>query len=313
MIKERELIEVETQETIFERDTPWQDVGVDIESGSSVDDMINKAGLDWEVFTRPCFAQLNGSNKLEIGKQALIRESDGKLLDIISDEWRPMQNSDALEYFKDFAELCEGEISSVGTLNDGKIIWAIAKVPDMFYVQRAKDKVQAYLLFKNPHQYGQSIDIKLMAIREISKSGVMLPLNHYGNLRINHRAVFNSDIVGETVHGITEGMKTYKKMAQTLVKSKIDYDETLEYLKVWFPSAGEDDVSRNAKFILNEVLDKAPGAGLGAGTRWGLFAAVCYMIDFGLTRSVDARLSSSWYGNGQRLKLRALETLLKDA
>lgn len=317
-MNDRELIEVEDSETIFKKEQPWEDVGVEVDSGSTTKEMLKKAGLDWEVYTRPCFAQLDDGELMPIGKQALIRDSDNQLLDIISDEWRAMQNRDALDFFKEISDLCNGELSAVGSIKDGKIIWAFSRLDEAFNVTRNKDKIQAHLLFTNPHSYGRSIELRLAITRMASGASLILPLkgNQSTNLRINHKTNFNPDFINDTIRGVKDGMKTVKEASSVLMKTKVDYSDAEEYLKTLFPAMRDDGdryTSRNANFILKEVLEDAPDAELSPGTYWGLFWAVCYLIDYAATRSIDSRLDSAWFGNGHRLKIKALTMALNKA
>ena len=46
------------------------------------------------------------------------------------------------------------EMHTAGSLQDGQIVWALAKVKDSFELFKG-DTVESYLLFSNPHKYGE--------------------------------------------------------------------------------------------------------------------------------------------------------------
>ena len=82
-------------------DLPWHGLGTKVSNDLTPLQMLEAAGLDWRVNTQPCFTMIDDKRQ-KIGKQALVRDSDNKILDIISDDWKPMQNEDAFKFFNEF-------------------------------------------------------------------------------------------------------------------------------------------------------------------------------------------------------------------
>ena len=71
-------------------------------------------------------------------------------------EWKPVQNDVVFQFFKEFC--LEGDMSmeTAGVLQEGRMVWALAKLKEFFEVFKGKDLIESYLLFTNPHQYGWS-------------------------------------------------------------------------------------------------------------------------------------------------------------
>ena len=67
------------------------------------------------------------------------------------------------------------EMHTAGSLDEGRRVWALAKVNDAFEVFK-DDVVEQYLLFSNPHRYGQSIDVRMTPIRVVCNINVSLML-----------------------------------------------------------------------------------------------------------------------------------------
>ena len=65
---------------------------------------------------------------------------------------------EAFDFFSDFVKAGDMEMHTAGSLDDGKMVWALAKVNESFELFKG-DKVDSYLLFSNPHQYGKSSSI----------------------------------------------------------------------------------------------------------------------------------------------------------
>ena len=79
---------------------PWHGLGTKVSEDISVDDMMVEAGLDWRVAKVPSFASFNGED-IYSGHDMLIRESDGMPLDMVKQNWNPVQNADAFDFFRE--------------------------------------------------------------------------------------------------------------------------------------------------------------------------------------------------------------------
>jgi hypothetical protein len=77
---------------------------------------------------------------------------------MVKENWVPVQNSDAFEFFREFCDAGDMEMHTAGSLQDGKRVWGLAKVKDDFTIN-GTDRVDSYLLLTNPHMYGRAVDI----------------------------------------------------------------------------------------------------------------------------------------------------------
>ena len=146
-------------------ETPWHGLGQRVPGDLTPAQMLTSAGLDWSVDKIQSFVNINGK-QVYTGKDALVRSSDGRILDVVSQDWNPLQNEEAFEFFNDF--VCSGdmEMHTAGSLKHGQIVWALAKVKESFDVFGG-DQVDSYLLFTLPHKFGQSIDVRFTPIRVV--------------------------------------------------------------------------------------------------------------------------------------------------
>ena len=77
--------------------------------------MLDAAGLNWKVEKIKAYAKVDGKN-IDVGRSALVRNIDNKILDIVSNDWNPVQNSEAFEFFNDFIAEGDMEMSTAGSL-----------------------------------------------------------------------------------------------------------------------------------------------------------------------------------------------------
>ena len=74
---------------------PWHGLGVEVSNDLTPAQIMMKAGLNWSVEKENL---VTASGKAVGGKQALVRSSDGSILDIVGDDWNPVQNTEAFEF-----------------------------------------------------------------------------------------------------------------------------------------------------------------------------------------------------------------------
>ena len=296
--------------------TPWHGLGTEVPADLTPDQMLEAAGLNWEVEKVKAYAKVGGKN-IDVGRSALVRKMDNKILDIVSNDWNPVQNSEAFEFFNDFIAEGDMEMHTAGSLADGQIVWALAKVKDGFDLFGG-DEVESYLHFTNFHKYGFSTDVRFTPIRVVCNNTLTLSLNTKVErfVKISHRREFNGDNVKLMLGIAQEKLAKYKEMAAFLGTKRYTNENMVDYFKRVFPVAGGPDakkeLSKNAKVALS-VVDTQPGADFARGTFWQLFNAVSYNVDHLMGRTQDSRLQSAWYGSNRNVKTKALEAALEMA
>lgn len=319
MAHELEMVGTEAQ-MAYVGELPWHGLGTRVPADLTPAQMAKAAGVDWRVETIPAFIEVGGK-KVQLKSSALVRSTDNKVLDVISNDWNPCQNEDAFEFFNDFISTGDMEMHTAGALHGGKTVWALAKVKNSsFDLFGGKDQVDSYLLFSNPHQYGKSIDVRFTPIRVVCNNTLTLSLGMKSKsmVKISHRREFDGDEVKLALGIAAEKLQTYKETATFLSSKRYTDENMVDYFKRVFPlmssdPAKKDNLSRNAILASEQFLESQPGAEYGEGTWWQLFNTVTYMTDHQLGRNQDTRLSSSWYGTNKNLKIKALETAVEMA
>lgn len=301
----------------YSGDVPWHGLGTKVPADLTPAQMLEVAGLDWSVRKVPAYAEIAGK-QVAIGQSALVRSMDDSILDIVSDDWNPVQNEEAFSFFNDFVAAGDMEMHTAGSLKDGKIVWALAKVKESFELFKG-DKIDAYLLFSNFHRYGFSTDVRFTPIRVVCNNTLTLSLNSKVErmAKVSHRKQFVADDVKEMLGVSKEKLAKYKEMAQYLGSKRYDNETIVDYFTRIFPVSGANEtkkkeMSKNAEIAMS-VLDNQPGTQYAPGTWWQAFNAVTYLTDHLAGRNADNRLQSAWYGYHKGVKTKALETALEMA
>ena len=319
MAHEIEMVDGKAQ-MAYAGDVPWHGLGVKVPADLTPEQMLEAAGLDWEVrkINAYAFDDQNGDEMYDIGKSALIRSTDGKMLDVVSNDWNPVQNKTAFDFFDEFVREGDMEMHTAGSLKGGQIVWGLAKIKDSFELFKG-DQIDSYLLFSNFHKYGFSTDVRFTPIRVVCNNTLSLSLSSKVErmVKISHRKVFNPGNVKEMLGIATDKLTKYKEMASFLGSKKAKDEDIVEYFCRIFPVTGSNEkktkeISKNAQIAV-DILHTQPGANFAEGTWWQPFNAVTYMTDHLVGRSADTRLTSSWYGNNKNLKTKALELAVEMA
>lgn len=301
--------------------TPWHGLGVPVSADLTPEQMLLKANLDWSVDKVQAFAEHNGQ-MINTGKHALIRSKDSRVLTMISDDWEPVQNIEAFEFFNDFVMAGDMEMHTAGSLRDGNMVWALAKVKESFSLFKGKDTVESYLLFSNPHEYGKSIDVRFTPIRVVCNNTLTLSLSQKSDMmmKINHRRKFDADMVKKTMGIAKDKLGQYKEMAEFLSTKRYTNETVTKYFTEVFPLVstkelvqGEPEKMSRPASLAYDIMATQPGAEMGEGTFWQAFNAVTYSIDHLLGHSAETRLNSSWYGVNRNKKIQALEKAVEYA
>jgi len=297
---------------VYSGEVPWHGLGEKIPADLTPAQVLEKAGLDWTVSKIPAYAEVAGE-KVAVGKSALVRSRDNAILDVVSDDWNPVQNETAFEFFNEYVMAGDMEMHTAGSLRDGQIVWGLAKVKDSFELFKG-DQIDSYLLFSNFHKYGHSTDVRFTPIRVVCNNTLTLSLSSAVErmARISHRSEFNPGEVKNMLGIATDKLAKYKEMAQFLGSKRYNDETVLEYFMRVFPSSGEKEISKNAE-LAADVLYTQPGAQYAEGSWWQAFNAVTYLTDHVIGRSADTRLASAWYGANKNLKTKALETAVEMA
>ena len=83
-------------ETMFyTREKPWHGLGVQVQEAPESSVALEVAGLDWEVLQKPIYTDLGEEIA---GYKANVRDNDGKVLGVVSNRYKVVQNKEAFAF-----------------------------------------------------------------------------------------------------------------------------------------------------------------------------------------------------------------------
>lgn len=313
--------EIETM--AFANEVPWHGLGNRVDPTVSVDDMLVAAGLDWEVKLRPIFAQAEDGQMIKLPmRRALVRSSDNKVMTVTGDLWKPFQNRDALEFFREYTEMGGAKLETAGSLRGGKIIWALASINDGFTVNKT-DHSKGYILLTSPHEVGKAITVRTTLVRVVCANTMAMALRgSEADYSQNHLSTFNTSAAKETIGLAREQVHQAQLDAEMLMKLKMSEYDTVRFLSKFFQPIPDTTTEKEfVEAMLNDPhaieknfsnvlwsIKKAPGA--VPGNAWGVLNGVTHWADHTAGNKRESRLYNAWFGDKAKLKLEVRDDLL---
>lgn len=314
-----DVLQIETTASVGS--SPWG-IGEIVPSDLTPQQMMEKAGCDWRVEKVPTFAEFNGE-RIPTGMEALVRDSDNTILTQVGPNWEPCQNETAFEFFNEYCLEGGMQMDTAGSLKGGRMVWALAKVNESFETVTG-DKVDSYLLFSNPHEYGKSIDIRFTPIRVSCMNTLAMALKGRAitGAKLNHRRAFDAEHVKVTLGLAHEKFEQYKELSQFLASKQFSIENLIQYYNEVFPRTYQgknppvvteyNDLTTNAKKAF-DVLETQPGAEFAEGSWWQALNSVTYLTDHVMGREADSRMTSAWFGSNQNRKQLAVSKAIEFA
>lgn len=265
---------------IDSRKVPWHGLGTPVMKALNSEEALDMAGLNWEVKSEPIF----DSKQLQIpGYFRNYRESDNATLGVVSSRYKIVQNTEAFEFTDSLiGEECSYE--TAGSLDGGKRIWLLAKLPGQKILD---DEFENYVAFTNTHDGTGAIQVCVTPIRVVCQNTLNLALNgasrkwstrHMGDLKSK------LEEGKRTLELATIYMHNLNEEANKLAEVKVD-DVKVEWMfDNIFPVDYNKDTQRkidNVQKMKEAFFNcmKANDISQYKGTAWGVINATTDFVD----------------------------------
>ena len=154
----------------YVRETPWHGLGTKVLEAPASKDALQLAGLNWRVMQEPIYTAME---ELVDGYKANVRDSDRKVLGVVTDRYRVIQNDEAFAFTDGL--LGEGvKYETAGSLQGGRKVWLLAHMPHEYII--SGERISPYLLFSNTHDGSGAIKVALTPIRVVCQNTLNLAL-----------------------------------------------------------------------------------------------------------------------------------------
>jgi phage/plasmid-like protein (TIGR03299 family) len=210
------------------------------------------------------------------------------------------------------------KICTAGTLKGGRRMWALAETGRFGEVTK-DDKVGGYLLLSTSCDKTLATTARFTTIRVVCNNTLTAATANKGHtVSFSHIREFDHADVKMRLGGAVSTFGSFMEMAKLLQKQKMSIPAAKKFVEQLISPVAQFykkdysvDNNRAYKKILALFDEEAKGIELVGHTKWGMLNAVTEYYDHhNPSRSDDSRLDSAWFGQGERLKNKAVELLL---
>lgn len=236
--------EVETM--FYTRENPWHGLGTRVMEAPSSKEALYLSGLDWNVEQEPIYTETG--NRIR-GFKANIRDIDQKVLGVVTDRYRVIQNEEAFAFTDEL--LGEGiRYETAGSLQGGRKVWLLAHLPQEYII--AGERISPYLLFSNTHDGSGAIRAAVTPIRVVCNNTLNLALNtakrswstiHTGDIKSKLEEAKNTLFMANAY------MDELGREFENLRKKKLTEKQVMEYIGLLIP-LDENGTSQQKKNVI---------------------------------------------------------------
>ena len=214
------------------RETPWHGLGTRVMEAPDSRDALIAAGLDWNVVQEPIYT---AENALINGYKANVRDSDRRVLGVVTDRYKVVQNQEAFAFTDEL--LGQGvRYETAGSLQDGRKVWLLAHMPHEYII--SGERISPYLLFSNTHDGSGAIKVALTPIRVVCNNTLNLALRtaqrswsmiHTGDIKSKMKEA--KDTLFKAERYMDELGKEFEKLRM----KKLSDQEVMDYIEILLP------------------------------------------------------------------------------
>lgn len=277
------------------RKVPWHGLGKGVKQAPNSEEALSLAGLDWKVVQEPI---ITATGDLVEGYKANVRDTDHRVLGVVTDRYKIVQNTDAFSFTD--ALLGEGvRYETAGSLQEGKKVWLLARLPHEYII--AGEHISPYLLFFNSHDGSGAVKVCITPIRVVCNNTLNLAL---ATAKRSWSMVHTGDINGKleeaknTLFMAEKYMDSLGKEFEVLRKKNLTDAQVKEYIEILLPI--EPDASsqqiKNVKSLREDLNRRYYDAPDLKGTGKNGYRFINAVSDFA-THAKPLRMTSKYREN----------------
>lgn len=239
----------------YTRETPWHGLGVKVGEAPTSEEALRLSGLDWEVTQEPICME---GGMVIPGYKANVRNTDRKVLGVVTDRYRVVQNTEAFAFTD--ALLGEGvRYETAGALQEGKKIWLLARLPQKYIIMG--EQVDPYLVFSNAHDASGAVRIAITPVRVVCNNTLNLALS---TAKRSFSMVHTGDIKGkikeaeDTLFMAEKYMECLGREFEALRKKSLTDGQVKDFIEMLIPSDGAVTMQqrRNVKRLRDDMASR---------------------------------------------------------
>lgn len=298
-------------------ETPWHGLGVTMPDDASLDQWRVEAGLDWTA--NRAKVQYQVGDQLVQGESEIIYRSDTHAeLGVVTKRYKPVQPKEVVHFFEDLCKNQGFTMETLGGLNGGKRVWALARTGESFRL-KGQDEVGAYVLLATSFDGSMATRAQFTTVRVVCQNTLSMAMESGKNfVSITHSTDFDATKVKYDLGIYRDTFKEMEEQAGLLSERGVNKSAAVRFLTdiMVGENAKVEDLSTRAANNIQNVLNLFDGKAMGSdyksasGTLWGLVNSVTEYVDHHQGYKQNSRLNNAWFGKGDTMKTQAFKKAL---
>jgi len=215
------------------RTSTFANIGKDISTCKTSEEVLNSAGLNYNVIKKSIKYQGDDGTYYDYPDKVLtVNESTGSVYGVVSSKYEICQNRDAFNFIDYIGNDNEGfEYVKAGEISNGTnsgLVYIISKIPDITLLG---DTVTPYIIFQNSHDGMNSVKATISPLRIVCQNQFNLAFREASNtVRIVHSSQMDTRLV--TARNMMQEVASYitkfEGTAEELATKKITQDQIIK-------------------------------------------------------------------------------------
>jgi phage/plasmid-like protein (TIGR03299 family) len=315
--------------------TPWHGLGQELKPGASLEDWERVAHLDWMVAESTVKFDVPGGFRDSVipaemkNRKVLYRTDTMDSLSIVGKDYKVVQPIEILEFYRDLIEIHGFELNTAGSLDEGRRVWALAKMGDGFTLP-GNDVVVPYCLLMTSYDTSLATTLMFTSIRVVCNNTLewAVQAGNEGDdassmIKVPHTDSFNAADIKFEAGLIDASWLEYSELCAEMARYTLPGTEATNFfLKCIFdvdqlrytpwdqlPSA---QLKSYARIMEGYLSGRGAEIKAASNTLWGALNAVTEYVDHHKpARSINNRFKATIAGTGRSLKLKAFNLAKK--
>lgn len=255
-------------------------LGIDVKDCTNADGVLDvqaackRADLDWTVARRKLYMrdtreQITPERELD-EYYAITRgsEAGAPVFQIASNKYEPHQNEDIVSFFAEYANAAGSQLESLGSLNNGALVFGQAPLPNGSFEVSPGDVVKGFLSITTSHDGSLSTRANYSSTRIVCQNTFRMVTRDRSqvNFAMKHNRKFDSAMRERAARALklaVESNQSFAERARALARVPVDEIARLEFItRLTNPNLLADVVSVSSPVVSDgaSALDAILGA-----------------------------------------------------
>lgn len=274
-------------ESIFSaREVPWHRIGTVTDDVLTAKEAVEAAGLDWTVEKEEIFVArqvitddgVTTTYEPVPNRFALTRDLDQQIMAVVSDVYKPFQNTNAFEFMDGVTGHAGAKYETAGSLRGGRVIFLTLRMENSDFTV-GDDLHNTYLLLRTTHDGSGRVSVYVVTVRVVCMNTLTMAVN---GARHSWGVTHTADVAGKVAEarealGLTARYtEAFQAEAESLLDIRITDDDLRHLLDQDLPDVKSKEMT--IELMLDNYRSSATVADY-RDTAWGALNAVSEFVE----------------------------------